>query len=83
MNLTALNLAAEIKRQIDSKLSSTLSVFGGMNHFSVYASIQTDLSPDICLDAIGILMQQLAGEHPDYSIEIEGESDGLTVTFSK
>lgn len=83
MEFTAPTLAAELKRQIDSKLPSTPLVGGGMHHFAVTASVGSAVSTEIYFDAIGILLQQLADECPEWEIGIEGEPADLVVMFSR
>ncbi|MGG3796527.1 hypothetical protein ABEU86_20010 [Pseudomonas paraversuta] len=83
MEFTASSLAAELKRQIDGKLPPKATGFGGMNHFSAKASIAIPVSSEIYFDAIGVLLQQLADERPEWEIELEGDLSDLTITFSK
>lgn len=83
MGFTASSLAAELKRQIDGKLPPKLAVFGGFNQFAVKASIVDPVSSEIYFDAIGLLLQQLADERPEWEIELEGDLNDLTITFSK
>ncbi len=83
MEFTASSLAAELKRQIDSKLPAKATVLGGMNHFAVRASVASPVSSEIYFDAVGILLQQLADERTDWEIELEGDLGDLTITFSK
>lgn len=83
MEFTASSLAAELKRQVDSKLPSTSFAAGGLNKLAMRASISAGVSTDIYFKAIGLLLEQLADELPEWEIGLEGDPDDLEITFSR
>ena len=54
-----------------------------MNRFVVKAKVSSAVSTAVYFEAIGILLQQLADEYPEWEIDLEGEPDDLELTFSK
>jgi hypothetical protein len=82
LEFTAATLSAELKRQISSKLPAK-SLAGAAKHLVVSAGVKSAVSSTLYFEAIGILLQQLADEHPDWEIEFAGDLDDLTITFSK
>jgi len=83
MEFTASSLAAELKRQIDSKLPSRPLAAGGTHNFVVKASVSSKVSTEVYFDAVGQLLEQLAVECPEWEIGLEGDPDDLAITFSR
>lgn len=83
MEYTSSTLATELKRQIDTKLPSRPLVGGGMHNFVIKVSVASVVSNEIYFDAIGILLQQLVDDCPEWEIEFEGDLDDMTFTFSR
>jgi hypothetical protein len=83
MEFTGPTLAAELKRQIDAKLPSRSLVGGGMHNFVIKASVASVVNNEIYFDAIGILLQQLVDDCPEWEIEFEGDLADMTFTFSR
>lgn len=81
MEVTASSLAAEFKCQVDSKLPAEPIPTGGFHHITIRVSAPPGVSAGTCLDAIGILLQQLADERPEWEIGIEGDPSDLVIEF--
>ncbi len=82
LEVTASSVSAEIKQQIVSKLPKQ-QAGGSINRFVVKAKVNSAVSTAVYFEAIGILLQQLADEYPEWEIGLEGEPDDLELTFSK
>lgn len=83
MEHTASNLAAELKRQIISKLPPRPLVGGGFHHFELKASVKAEVSPKVALDALSTLLMELRAECPEWGVELDGGHDNLRATFTR
>lgn len=80
---SAASIAAELKRQVISMLPSGGLTGGGMHNFVVKASISLKMSPKNYFEAIGLFLQQLADEYPEWEIGFEGDPHDLEITFTR
>lgn len=72
METTASSIAAEFKRQAVSKLPAEPIPAGGFHHITVKVSAPPGVSTSIYFDAVGMLLQQLVDERPEWKIRLEG-----------
>lgn len=83
MEYTATSLAAELKRQIVRQLPSRPLVGGGFRNFELKASVSADVSKGVSFDAFETLLLDLSAEFPEWGIELKGNHDDLTATFTR
>ena len=83
LEFTAATLSAELKRQIYSKVPAKSLTGAGVNRLVANVCVTSAVSSSLYFEAIGILLQQLADDHPDWEIEFAGDLNDLTITFSK
>lgn len=81
MEITASSIAAEFKRQVDSQLPAEPISTGGFHHITIKVSAPPGVSIGTYFDAIGILLQQLADERPEWKIGLEGDPSDLVIEF--
>lgn len=81
MEITASSLAAEFKCQVDSKLPAEPVSAGGFHHILFSASAPHGVSTNTYFDAVGMLLQQLADERPEWKIGLKGDPGDLVIEF--
>ncbi|MCX5508367.1 hypothetical protein [Pseudomonas sp. BJa3] len=83
METTASSIAAEFKRQVDSQLPVEPSLGGGFHHVTVKLSAPPGASTSVYFDAVGMLLQQLADERPEWRIGLEGDPSELLIELTR
>lgn len=82
MRHSASTIAAELMRQIADQLPSR-PLFGGFHHFVIKVSMPAEADQAARFDALGLLLEQLEIECPEWGIDVCGGPLELEVKFTR